>query len=440
MGRAIKFCALSKHGNLVYAHQLFDKMPHPDAFIYNTLIKGYLQCHLARDCLFLYLRMLQDYVIPNSFTFPSLVRACCIDGWVEEGRQIHAHVIKFGFLDDGFSQNNLIYMYLSFGSLQEARKVFDNMPQRGISTWNSMIGGLAMHGQGEAAIEVFKEMEKKTVPPDNITFMNVLSACAHSGLVETGRYYFKHMTEFHGLEPRMEHFGCIVDLLGRAGLLEEARKLVEEEMPMQADASVLGALVGACKIHQNIKLGEKFGKRLIELDPNNSGRYVLLANLYATAGKWDDVVNIRRLMNDRGVKKIPGFSVIEMEGIVSEFVAGESDHPQSKEIYAKLDGMLERISCLGYLPDTDVVLQSMDDEEEMENSLKYHSEKLAIAFGLLKTKPGQTIRITKNLRVCRDCHEASKLVSKAFDRKIIVRDRNRFHHFRNGECSCKDFW
>ena len=570
MGRAIKFCSLSKSGDLDYAHQLFDKMPHPDAFVYNTLLRGCLQCRLAEECFLLYLRLLEDSVMPNNFTFPSLIRSCCIENWVEEGRQIHAHVVKFGFIDDGFSLNNLIYMYVSFGSLDEARRVFDKMPQRdaiswttlisgysqlglvdyayevfrlmpnrnsaawnaiiaayvqhnrfhdafalfnemraenveldkyviasmlsactglgaleqgewicgyvekngieidtklattiidmyckcgclekaskvfnglpskGISTWNCMIGGLAMHGRGEAAIELFKDMEREMVKPDGITFLNVLNACAHSGLVDTGRHYFKYMTEVHGIEPGMEHFGCMVDLLGRTGLLKEAKKLIEE-MPMEADAGVLGALVGACKIHGNIVLGEIMGKRLIELDPNNSGRYVLLANLYASAGKWQDVANIRRLMNDKGVKKVPGFSVIEMEGVVSEFIAGGRAHPDSREIYAKVDEVLERIRSIGYVPDTNGVLQDID-EEEKENPLLYHSEKLAIAYGLLKTKPGQTIRISKNLRVCRDCHQASKLISKAFDREIIVRDRNRFHHFRNGECSCNDFW
>ncbi|CAO2840597.1 unnamed protein product [Amaranthus hypochondriacus] len=571
MGRAIKFCALSDHGDLSYAHQLFDKMSHPDTFIFNTLIKGYLHCYSARECFNLYLRMLHHSVLPNNFTFPSLVRACCIDNWVEEGLQIHAHVIKFGFLDNGVCQNNMVYMYVSFGCIEDAHRVFDKMPQRdavswttlisgysqlglvkdaselfstmpnrnsaawssmiatyvqhnlfneafalfnemrtkniqldtyviasmlsacsklgsleqgewiqgyikknevemdtklattvidwyckcgclekafeifnglhskGISTWNCMIGGFAMHGRGEAAIELFKAMEQEGVAPDSITFLNVLNACAHSGLVETGRYYFKHMSRVHGLKPRAEHFGCLVDLLARAGLLDEATRVVEEEMPMEADARVLGALVGACKIHGNIELGVKFGKRLIKLDPNNSGRYVLLANLYASAGKWEEVANVRKLMNDRGVKKTPGISVIEMEGIVSEFIAGGRAHPESNEIYCKLDEMLDRIRCIGYVPDTDEVLQDIV-EEEKENPLNYHSEKLAIAYGLLKAKPGQTIRISKNLRVCRDCHQASKLISKAFDREIIVRDRNRFHHFRDGECSCNDFW
>ncbi|XP_010251726.1 PREDICTED: pentatricopeptide repeat-containing protein At5g66520-like [Nelumbo nucifera] len=570
MGRIIKFCAISESGDLNYALKVFDKLPHPDAFIYNTIIRGYLEAQLTRNCIFFYFRMLQDSVAPNRFTFPSILRACCMDNATEEGKQIHAHVLKFGFGEDLVSQNNLIHMYANFGRLGEAQRVFDKihqpdvvswitlitgysrlgfvdqaykvfslMPernsvswnamiaayvqsnrfheafavfdrmraekveldkfvaasmlsactglgalergewihgyiesrgiemdsklattvidmyckcgflekaievfgglsQRGISSWNCMIGGLAMHGQGEAAIQLFKEMEKEVVAPDNITFVNLLSACAHAGLVKEGRYYFRYMTEVYGIEPKMEHFGCIVDLLGRAGLLEEARNLIDE-MPMSPDAGVLGALLGACRIHREIELGEKIGKQVIELEPHNSGRYVLLANLYAEAGRWDDVATVRRLMNDRGVKKVPGFSVIEMDGVVNEFIAGGRGHPQAKEIYDKVDQMLESIRPAGYLPDTDGVLHDIE-EEEKEHPLYYHSEKLAIAFGLLKTKPGVTIRISKNLRVCKDCHNATKFISKVFNREIFVRDRNRFHHFRNGECSCNDYW
>lgn len=573
MGRVIKFCAISRNGEMGYALQVFDTIPHPDAFIYNTIMRGYLQCQRPRNCILLYSQMLQDSVAPNRYTFPSVIRACSDDNAIEEGKQVHAHVVKFGFEADGFSQNNLIYMYVNFQSLEKARRVFDKMlvrdvvswtslitgysqwgfvdeafevfelmPERnsvswnamiaayvqsnrfheafalfdrmrgekvvldkfvaasmlsactglgaleqgkwihghieksgieldsklattivdmyckcgclekafevfngllhkGISSWNCMIGGLATHGKGEAAIQLFKEMEMEMVAPDNITFVNLLSACAHSGLVEEGRHYFRRMVEIHGIEPRREHFGCMVDLLGRAGMLEEARKLINE-MPMSPDAGVLGALLGACKIHGNIELGEQMGRRVIELEPNNSGRYVLLANLYAKAGRWEDVANVRKLMNDRGVKKAPGFSMIELEGVLNEFIAGGRDHPQATEIYAKVDEMLERIKSIGYVPDSDGVLHyDLDEEEEQkENPLYYHSEKLAIAFGLLKAKPGQTLRISKNLRVCKDCHHATKLISKAYDCEIIVRDRNRFHHFRMGECSCKDYW
>ncbi|XWS38876.1 hypothetical protein CRYUN_Cryun18bG0001000 [Craigia yunnanensis] len=300
-----------------------------------------------------------------------------------------------------------------------------------------MIGGFAMHEKGEVAIALFKDIEKQGVAPD-ITFVNILSACAHSGLVEEGRYYFQYMTEVHGIEHRMEHYGCMIDLLGRAGLLDEAKKLIDL-MPMSPDVGVLGALFGACRIHGNIELGEQVGKRVIELELENSVRYVLLANLYANVGIWKDVANVRRMMKDRGVKKVPGFSVIELEGVVNEFIAGGRAHPETKEIYAKVDEMLECIRSVGYVPNSEGVVRDLD-EEESEKPLYYHSEKLAIALGLLKTKPGETFRITKNLRVCRDCHNASKLISKVFDRQIIVRDRNRFHHFKDGECSCKDYW
>ncbi|XP_041000046.1 pentatricopeptide repeat-containing protein At5g66520-like [Juglans microcarpa x Juglans regia] len=571
MGRVVRFCAISKNGDLRYALQVFDTILHPDTFIYNTIMRGYLQCQLPRHCVLLYSQMLHESVTPNGFTLPTVIRACSDDNAIEEGKQVHAHVVKFGFEADVYSQNNLIYMYVTFQSLEKARMVFDKMlvrnvvswtglisgysrwgfvdeafevfklmrernsvswnamiaayvqscrfheafalfdrmraekvvldkfvaasmlsactglgaleqgkwihgyidksgieldsklaatiidmyckcgclgtafevfnglPHKGISSWNCMIRGLAMHGKGESAIQLFKEMEREMVAPDNITFVNLLSACAHSGLVEEGRHYFHHMVEVHGIEPRREHFGCMVDILGRAGMLEEARKLIND-MPMSPDASVLGALFGACKIHGNVKLGEEVGKRVIELEPNNSGRYVLLANLYANAGRWEDVANVRKLMNDRGVKKVPGVSMIELEGVLNEFIAGERAHPQAAEIYAKVDEMLERIRFISYVPNTDGVSCFDIEEEEKEKPLYYHSEKLAIAFGLLKTKPGETLRITKNLRVCKDCHNVTKLISKVYDRQIIVRDRNRFHHFRMGECSCKDYW
>ncbi|PIN10480.1 hypothetical protein CDL12_16931 [Handroanthus impetiginosus] len=561
MGRVIKFCALSKSGDLNYALKVFALLPHPDAFIYNTMFRGYLQAHLYKNCIILYAHMLENFVTPNKFTFPPVIRACCFDSAVKEAKQVHAHVIKHGYSRDSFCQNNLIHMYVNFDSLEEAKWVFDNLdkkddvswttlisgysqwgyldeafgvfelmpvkssamwnaiiaacvqnnrfheafalfdrmrkenvemdnfvaasmlsactglgaleqgewiyeyiktntikldtklattiidmfckcgrldkafevfnglPSKGVSSWNSMIGGFAMHGKGKEALKLLKEMEgEKRVTPDHVTFLNVLGACAHSGLVEEGRYYFSYMTKVYGISPRMEHYGCLVDLLGRAGLLDEAKKVIDE-MPMKADVGVLGALLGACKIHGNLDIAEEIGKQVIELEPDNSGRYVLLANLYTKAGRWEEVAHIRKLMNDRGVKKEAGFSMIELEGTISKFIAGGRSHPEAKEIYAKIE---EILGCIKVMYDV--------GEEESENPLNYHSEKLAIAYGLLKTKAGETIRITKNLRVCKDCHEVSKLTSRVYDREIVVRDRNRFHHFKGGVCSCNDYW
>lgn len=301
-----------------------------------------------------------------------------------------------------------------------------------------MIGGFAMHGKGDSAIDLFKRMERESVTPDYITFVNLLSTCAHSGLVEKGRYYFKYMVEVYGISPGMEHYGCMVDMLGRAGMFDSAMELINE-MPMDADVGVMGALLGACKIHNNFLLGEKIGEKVIELEPKNSGRYVLLANIYANASKWESVAKIRKLMNDRGVKKAPGFSQIEIGGIINEFIAGGRSHRDSKEIYEKVNEMLTCVKSMGYVPESEGVLHDIS-EEDVENPVFYHSEKLAIAYGLLKGKPGEVLRVTKNLRVCKDCHEASKLVSKFYGREIIVRDRSRFHYFKDGVCSCNDYW
>ncbi|KAL8460020.1 hypothetical protein ACS0TY_031801 [Phlomoides rotata] len=454
VGRVVKFCALSQSGDLNYALKVFDLLPHPDAFIYNTMFRGYLQAQLYRHCITLHAHMLEKSVTPNKFSFPPIIRACSVDDAVEEAKQVHAQVLKLGFAQDSYCQNNLIHiaievdpklattiidMYCKCGRLDKAFEIFERLSRKGVSSWNCMIGGFAMHGKGKAAIELLKKMEEETmVKPDYVTFVNVLAACAHSGLVEEGMYYFSYMTRVYGIDPRMEHYGCLVDLLGRAGLLDEAKEVINN-MPMKADVGVLGALLGACRIHGNIDMAEGIGRQVIELEPSNSGRYVLLANLYAKAGKWEDVANIRKLMNDRGVNKVAGCSMIELEGSVSEFVAGGRKHPEAKELYRKVEEMLVNIKGLGYVADSDGMLYDIC-EEETENPLMYHSEKLAIAFGLLKTKAGKTIRVTKNLRVCKDCHEASKLISRAYDREIIVRDRNRFHHFKGGVCSCDDYW
>lgn len=422
------------------AFEVFELMPERNSVSWNAMIAAYVQSNRFHEAFALFNRMRAEKVVLDKFVAASMLSACTGLGALEQGEWIHGYIQNSGIELDAKLATTIIDMYCKCGCLDKAYETFKGLAFKGISSWNCMIGGFAMHGKGEAAIAIFKEMEKEGFAPDNITLVNILSACAHSGLVEEGRYYFRYMNEVHGVEYRMEHYGCMVDLLGRAGLLDEAKKLIYE-MPMSPDVGVLGALFGACKIHGNIELGEQIGKRVIELEPENSGRYVLLANMYANAGRWEDVANVRRMMNERGVKKVPGFSVIELEGVVNEFIAGGRAHPEAKEIYAKVDEMLERIRSVGYVPDTEREVADIDlDEEERENPSYYHSEKLAIALGLLKTKPGETFRITKNLRVCKDCHHASKLISKVFDCEIIVRDRNRFHHFKNGECSCKDFW
>lgn len=316
--------------------------------------------------------------------------------------------------------------------------VFEKMEKKEVFTWNAMICGLGMHGRAEDAIELFFKMQKQKFRPNGITLLGVLSACAHSGMVDEGLRIFNSMEEVYGIEPGMEHYGCVVDLLGRAGLLGEAEEVMYS-MPMEPSAAVWGALLGACRKHGDVELGERVGKILLELEPQNSGRYALLSNIYARAGRWDDVANVRKLMKERGVKTSTGISMIDFDGVVHEFKMGDGSHPQMKNIYLMLKNMIKRLKMEGYSPNTSQVLFDIE-EEEKEAELQYHSEKLAIAFGLINTKPGTTIHVVKNLRMCEDCHSAFKLISQVYDREIIVRDRARYHHFKTGTCSCKDFW
>jgi pentatricopeptide repeat protein len=325
----------SQWGFVDEAFEVFELMPERNSVSWNAMIAAYVQSNQFHEAFALFDRMRAEKVALDKFVAASMLSACTGLGALEQGKWIHGYIEKSGIELDSKLATTIIDMYCKCGCLEKAFEVFNGLSHKGISSWNCMIGGLAMHGKGEAAIQLFKEMEKEKVAPDNITFVNVLSACAHSGLVEEGRYYFNYMVEVHGIEHTTEHFGCMVDILGRAGMLEEARELINE-MPTSPDAGVLGALLGACKIHKNIELGEEIGKRVIELEPNNSGRYVLLANLYANAGRFEEVANVRKLMNDRGVKKVAGFSMIELDGVVNEFIAGEIHILKLKTFTSKL--------------------------------------------------------------------------------------------------------
>ncbi|XP_028100755.1 pentatricopeptide repeat-containing protein At5g48910-like [Camellia sinensis] len=246
------------------------------------------------------------------------------------------------------------------------------------------------------------------------------------------------MIQVHNIEPNVKHYGCMVDLLGRAGMLKEAEKLIVS-MPMQPDVATWGALLGACKKHGDNEMGERVGRKLIELQPDHDGFHVLLSNIYASKGNWNDVMEIRGMMMKQSVVKTPGCSMIEANGVVYEFLAGDKTHPYMNQIEKMLDEVAKRLKTLGYAPDTNVV--SLDiDEEEKETTLFRHSEKLAIAFGLVAISPPTPIRIIKNLRICNDCHAVVKLISRSFNREIVVRDRHRFHHFKQGSCSCKEYW
>ncbi|CAN6439506.1 unnamed protein product [Victoria cruziana] len=428
----------AKCGCLKISRQVFDEMPERNLVTWNAMLAGYAQSRMSKETLSLFEVMLISKVTPNEITMLSVLSACADLGALQQGMWAHVYLERNKITIDEFVVTALVDMYSKCGSIGNAKKVFESTSKRDISVWTAMITGLAMHGHGNDALEHFSAMQRSGMKPNKVTFVGVLCACSHAGLVNEGRRLFKAMSNQYGLVPDMEHYACIVDLLGRAGLLQEAKEFIEG-MPLEPDRFVWGALLGGCQVHGNVELAVDVGKRLIELDPSNSGAYVLQSNMYCSAGRWEDAVRVRKMMKSSGVKKPPGCTFIEMGGLVHEFIVGDKTHPQTKEIYLMLDEIGRRLERVGYKPNTSKVLLDLD-EEEKENALSRHSEKLAIAFGLINTSAGQTIRMVKNLRVCSDCHHVSKLVSKIFGREIIVRDRTRFHHFRDGSCSCNDYW
>ncbi|KAK7350463.1 hypothetical protein VNO77_09135 [Canavalia gladiata] len=427
-----------KCGDVRSARYVFDSIKNKDLMMWSAMISAYAQNSCIDEALGIFVHMTGCGIRPNEITMVSLLLLCAKAGSLEMGKWIHSYIDKQGIKEDMILKTSLIDMYAKCGDIDTAYRLFAAANDRDISMWNAMISGFAMHGHGEAALKLLEEMEAQGVIPNDITFIGALHACSHSGLLQQGKRLFNKMVHDFGLVPKIEHYGCIVDLLGRAGLLDEAKELIMD-MPMRPNMAVLGSLLAACKLHKNIKLGEWVAKQFLSLEPHKSGYNVLMSNIYAEANRWGDVANIRRAMKGVGISKEPGVSSIEVNGTVHEFIMGDREHPDTKKIYEMIDEMREKLEHNGYTPDTSSVLLNIDKEEK-ESALNYHSEKLAMAYGLISTAPGVPIRIVKNLRICDDCHNATKLLSKIYGREIIVRDRNRFHHFKEGSCSCYDYW
>ncbi|KAK7320118.1 hypothetical protein RJT34_04852 [Clitoria ternatea] len=412
-----------------------------DVVTWTVMIGGYAQHGDANNALQLFSEMfrMDNSIKPNDFTLSCALIACARLAALRCGRQIHAYVLRNRY--DSvilFVANCLIDMYSKSGDVDAAQIVFDNMPERNAVSWTSLMTAYGMHGRGEDALRVFDEMRKLHLVPDGITFLVVLYACSHSGMVDQGIDFFYRMRKDFSVDPGAEHYACMVDLLGRAGRLGEAMKLINE-MPVEPTPVVWVALLSACRIHSNVELGEFAAKRLLELESGNDGSYTLLSNIYANARRWKDVARIRYLMKHSGIKKRPGCSWVQGRKGVATFFVGDRSHSQSQQIYETLADLIQRIKAIGYVPQTSFALHDVDDEEK-DDLLFEHSEKLALAYGILTLPPAAPIRITKNLRICGDCHSAMTYISKIIEHEIILRDSSRFHHFKNGSCSCKGYW
>ncbi|KAJ8644183.1 hypothetical protein MRB53_005931 [Persea americana] len=297
-------------GSIFDARRVFDEIPERNLIIWTTMVSGYAQNFCSNEALMLFDEMIVEGVKPNGPTLASVLSACARSGGLELGERIHVFIQEKGIEVEVILGTALVDMYAKNGVISTARKLFDGMPERNIVTWNAMICGLAMHGYVEDALKLFHELERDEIAPNDITFVGVLSACCHAGLVEVGSEIFYSMRRVYGIEPKIEHYGCIVDLLGRVGRVMEAEELIRG-MKWKADVVVLGALLAGCKNHGNVEIAERVVKAMLELEPNNHGVYVVLSNMYAEAARWEDVVRLRKVMRDEGLKKIPGWSLVD---------------------------------------------------------------------------------------------------------------------------------
>ncbi|KAG8390364.1 hypothetical protein BUALT_Bualt01G0075800 [Buddleja alternifolia] len=424
--------------NVVFVKKMFLNMAKEELVAWNVMIAVYANNSMSSEAVSLYSLMEAHGLKPDAITIASVLPACGDLSAVSLGKRIHEYVVMKVLRPNLSVENALIDMYAKCGCLQEARKVFDEMQIRDVVSWTSMMSAYGRSGKGHEAIELFSKMQELGLVPDSIAFVSILSACSHAGLLNEGKYYYKLMREEYKIVPRLEHFTCMVDLLGRAGRVNEAYDHIKR-MPVEPNDRVWGALLSACNVYNNMDIGIIAADHLFQLAPEQSGYYILLSNIYAKAGRWKDVTLIRLFMKGRGIKKIPGVSNVELDDRVHTFLAGDRSHPRTAEIYDELDILLGKMKEAGYVPKTDTALHDVE-EEDKENHLLVHSEKLAIVFGIISTKRGIPIRITKNLRVCEDCHIAIKYISKITDRRIVVRDTNRYHHFESGICSCGDYW
>jgi pentatricopeptide repeat protein len=338
----------SKCGYCEDARKVFDEIPRRNVVSWSALIAGYVQCNKYRDALLVFHDMLLENIKPNQFTLTSILTACAHLGALDQGRWVHGYINRNNVEVNSTIGTALIDMYARCGCIEEALSVFEKLPVKDVYPWTAIINGFAMHGDALSSLNLFSCMLRSGVQPNEVTFIGVLSACSHRGLVDEGRAFFGLMRHTYHLEPNVSHYGCMVDLLGRAGYLEEARKTIED-MPMEPSPSVWGALFGACMIHKAFELGEHIGKHLIKLQADNSGRYTLLANLYSTCHKWEAAAHVRKLMKGTGVGKIAGYSWIEVNGVIHEFTNFDKSHLETNDIYAMMDNIIVQLKLAGLL-------------------------------------------------------------------------------------------
>ncbi|XXG56565.1 hypothetical protein AAC387_Pa03g3944 [Persea americana] len=425
-----------KCGRLEEAWQAFKRISHPNEVSWSAVIAGFSQAGKFEESI----QMLKDLrsrgMVLNSFMYTSISQACSELADLNTGSQFHADAIKRGLVSYLKGESALVTMYSRCGSLDYARRTFELIEDPDTVAWTAIIAGYAYHGHASEALGLFRRMQSCGTRPNCFTFTAIFTACSHSGKVLEARQYLDTMTMDYGVEPTINHYNCMVDIYCRSGHLEEAFELIQS-MPFLPDAMTWKIILGGCKTYRNVELGKIAGENLLQMSPQDTAAYVLLFNLYASAGRWEEAANLRKGMMERGIRKEISYSWITIKGKLHRFVVGDCHHPQTDKIYSKL------VELNSLAAENGCVLHTEDESADpygRNAQLLEHSEKLAIAFGLISTANSVPILVFKNLRVCSGCHDFMKFTSKIMSRDIVVRDSIRFHHFSCGKCSCGDYW
>ncbi|XP_022157247.1 putative pentatricopeptide repeat-containing protein At3g47840 [Momordica charantia] len=332
----------SKCGELASVSKLFCTMIFRDIISWSTIIAASSQACYGEEAFRYLSRMRSEGPKPNEFALASVLSVCGSMAILEQGKQLHAHVLSVGLEQTSMICSALIIMYAKCGSIMEASKIFMDSLKDDIISWTAMISGYAEHGHSQEAIELFENIQKVGLRPDPVTFIGVLTACSHAGMVDLGFHYFNSMSKDYHISPTKEHYGCMIDLLCRAGRLSDAEGLIRS-MPFQRDDVVWSTLLRACRIHGDVDCGQRAAAEVLKLDPNCAGTHITLANIYAAKGKWREAANIRMLMKSKGVVKEPGWSSIKVKGSIFAFVAGDRSHPQGEDIFSMLELLASRM-------------------------------------------------------------------------------------------------
>ncbi|XP_022930461.1 pentatricopeptide repeat-containing protein At4g15720 [Cucurbita moschata] len=433
-----------KCNDVIRARRVFDSMSCKNIVSWTSMIAAYAQNAHGDDALKLFREFgSSSWERPNHFMLASVISACACLGRLVAGKVVHSAAIRLGCDSNDVVASVLVDMYAKCGSLEYSDRVFKRILNPCVISYTSMIVSTAKYGLGRQSLELFEEMVRKGLKPNHVTFVGVLHACSHSGLPDEGLHYLTSMYEKHGIMPETKHYTCVVDMLARAGELDKAYQLAKsmKAMPDDDQALLWGALLSTSRLHGRVDIAAEACQRLVDANRQVAGAYVTLSNAYASAGDMEKAQRLRVEMKHSGVYKEPGCSWVEIKDSSYVFYAGDvMSCPRGDEVLRLLRELERKMKDRGYSRGSKGLVFVDIEEEAEEEKVWLHSERLALGFCLISIPEGLTIRMMKNLRMCSDCHEAFKLISEIVERDFVVRDVNRFHHFKTGYCTCNDFW